>query len=214
MANSKKACKYCGDYRQVDELMRFGKFLFCDIDQAILWLSDKQAADKERAIKRAAKEVKQKNAKQKREFYDNDVNHQLGLTQIVFNKLRKLQELKWFSDNGIEPTCISCDKPNMDWCCGHLKTVGSQGAIRFDEVNTYLQCNRYCNKGLSGNINGNKTTRGYIQGLKDRFGEKKAQEIVDYCEVDRVAKWDAGEVKKMRIAMRKEIRVLERVLFT
>ena len=79
----------------------------------------------------------------KKIFNVNDIPKQHELTQTVFNKLRKLQELKWFKDNDMWPECISCGKTNMDWCCGHLKTVGSQGSLRYSPINTYLQCNRY-----------------------------------------------------------------------
>jgi hypothetical protein len=143
-------------------------------------------ADKVHAIKRKS-------------FRLSDTNHQHDLTQAVYNRLRVLQEKKWFADRGLEPECISCKKTNMDWCCGHLKTRGSQGNIRYEENNTKLQCNRYCNKGLSGNINGNKTTRGYLQGLADRFGEDRAQEIIDFCETSTaVRKWTGQELQQMR----------------
>ena len=49
-------------------------------------------------------------------------------------------------------------------------------------MNTYLQCNRYCNRGLSGNIEGNKSTIGYKKGLVHRFGESRAKDILDYLE--------------------------------
>ena len=147
-----------------------------------------------------------KHKKLKAEFYVNDLPKQKELTQKAFNKLRKLQELKWFSDRGLEPECISCGKTNMDWCCGHFKTVGSQGALRYDEKNTYLQCNRYCNMGLSGNIHGNKNTRGFIKGLKERFGEEEAQKIIDYCEQDREKKWTAEELIELRKQINQKIR--------
>jgi hypothetical protein len=52
---------------------------------------------------------------------------------------------------------------------------------------------------LSGNINGNKTTRGYLQGLADRFGEDRAQEIIDFCETSTaVRKWTGQELQQMR----------------
>ena len=100
----------------------------------------------------------------------------------------------------------------MDWCCGHFKTRGSQRELAYDEKNTYLQCNRYCNKGLSGNINGNKTTRGYLQGLRDRFGEREAQGIIEYCEQKRVKKWTCEELIEMRKKFNAEIRRLEKLL--
>ncbi|MCK4499524.1 recombination protein NinG [Candidatus Babeliales bacterium] len=164
-------------------------------------LNEKAKAKKERAEKKL-------NSEQKKAFYDNDRTRQLTLTQSAFNKLRKLQEFKWFSDRNLEPECISCGKKNMDWACGHYKTVGAQGWLRFDVENTFLQCNRYCNKALSGNISGNKNTRGFTQGLIDRFGAERAKEIFDHCEKGNNKKWDCGELIRMRKEFNQEIRDL------
>jgi hypothetical protein len=140
-----------------------------------------------------------------------DLKWQHKLTQKSFNKLRVLQEFKWFEDRGLEPECISCGKKNMDWCCGHLKTVGSAGRLRYDEKNTYLQCNRYCNMGLSGNINGNTTTRGYLNGLDDRFEPKGASVIKEYCEQNTHAKkWEWRELESMRESFNESIRNMDK----
>lgn len=144
----------------------------------------------------------------KKIFKGNDVRLQHRLTQKAFNKMRVLQELKWFSDKSIEPYCISCKKTNMDWCCGHLKTVGSQGALRYSEINTYLQCNRYCNMGLSGNISGNKNTIGYLAGLVERFGADETDLIINYCSVDRVKTWTGSELIEMRNGFNRKIKSL------
>ena len=88
----------------------------------------------------------------------------------------------------------------MDWACGHYKTVGSQGNLRFDEVNTYLQCNMYCNKNLSGNVSGNKNTIGYTKGIIHRFGEERGSEIIEYCETNTQTKiWTCEEVEAIRM---------------
>ena len=94
----------------------------------------------------------------------------------------------------------------MDWCCGHFKTRGSQGNLRYDEKNTYLQCNKFCNMSLSGNINGNKTTRGYISGLFERFGDG-ANSIIEYCETNtQTKKWTGQELEQMRKEFNLEIK--------
>lgn len=166
----------------------------------------------EKAELKKARVEKRVNKAQKTEFYNNDRTHQLKLTQAAFNKLRKLQELKWFADNGLEPECTSCGKKNMDWCCGHYKTVGAQGWLRYDVMNTFLQCNRYCNMGLSGNISGTKTTRGFTQGLIERFGNTRAQEIFDHCDKDKTKKWTCEELIVMRKKFNQEIRALEKLV--
>lgn len=132
--------------------------------------------------------------------------------QKAFNRMRVLQEMLRFKSIGKEPECVSCGKSNMDFCCGHFKTRGAHMELAYDELNTHLQCNRYCNKGLSGNINGNKTTRGYIQGLIDWYGEDKATEIINHCESQPNKKWNWQELEEMRKRFNVEIRRLEKIL--
>lgn len=197
---AKNKCCYCKELFPKGEMIKAPNgSKFCTLDHQV------KNAFKNREKGRVIKHKQQKN-----DFKLNDTSHQHDLTQPVFNKLRRLQEFKWFSDRDLEPECISCGKKNMDWCCGHFKTRGSQSNLKYDFVNTYLQCNRYCNRALSGNIEGNKTTRGYKQGLLERFGEGKAKEIIDYCETNtQVKKWKGEELKVMRISFNKEIRKLE-----
>ncbi len=152
--------------------------------------------------------------KDKREHYRKDLSWQHKQTQKAFNRMRVLEELLWFQEERREPECTSCKKRNMDWCCGHFKTVGASGNLRYDKNNTWLQCNRYCNKGLSGNIEGNKTTRGYKQGLLERFGQKDGQEIIDYCDNHQadVKKWTWEEVEQIRRDCFERIRELNKIL--
>ena len=202
MANAKRKCKYCKEYILAVDGIKINAGFFCNLDHAVKF-------GKESAETKRQKEIKQKHITRKKAFRLSDVNHQHKLTQAAFNRLRVLQEKKWFSDRCLEPTCISCGRANMDWCCGHFKTRGSQGNLRYDTMNTFLQCNRYCNMALSGNINGNKTTRGYIKGLKDRFGGEKANEIIDYCEShSEHKKWTGDELQLMRVEFNRQIRAL------
>ncbi len=173
MANSKKLCKGCGNYYRQDESHKSFRN-WCSDDCALAIIKHKKLSSK--------RKLEKKNRKARKELDKTSLKWQHNLTQKAFNRMRVLQEFLWFKERGIEPSCISCGKTNMDWCCGHFKTVGAHGELRYDHVNTNLQCNRYCNLGLSGNINGNKNTRGYIQGLIDRFGESKALVIFDYID--------------------------------
>jgi len=47
--------------------------------------------------------------------------------------------------------------------------------------------------------------------LADRFGEDQAKEIIEHCEVDRVAEWDCDELIAMRKQWNIEIRELEKL---
>ena len=192
MANKKRKCKHCKEFILAESGIKINAGFFCNFDHAVKFGKHKAQEDKQKATKK-------KHTARKKAFRLNETTHQHKLTQAVFNKLRVIEEKLWFSNKGLEPTCISCGKPNMDWCCGHFKTRGSQGNLRYDRNNTFLQCNRYCNMALSGNINGNKTTHGYIKGLLERFGDDKANEIIDYCTTNtKPKKWTGEELAEMR----------------
>jgi hypothetical protein len=205
MPNAKLKCCNCKDRFKRESMTKLPVGNFCSQDCIVEYAANKG----KRAVKRQIAKKKKKDNLEKKLFNINDVKKQLELTQPVFNKLRRLQEFEWFKQRGLEPECISCGKKNMDWCNGHFKTVGSQGGLRFDPMNSYLQCNRYCNKGLSGNIEGNKNTRGYKVGLAERFGADRAKEIIEYCEIDQVRKWTGQELFEMRKEFNKQIRDLE-----
>lgn len=165
---------------------------------------------KKQVAKRAEKAAKQARA-ERREFNRRDLTWQHKQCQRVFNRMRVLEEMQWFRERGLEPECISCGKTCMDWCCGHFKTRGAQSGLRYDRTNTFLQCNKACNESLSGNIEGNRTSRGYKQGLVDRFGEAEAKQIMDYCESNTApVKWDWQELEALRKQWSQRIRELER----
>ncbi|HHZ71388.1 MAG TPA: hypothetical protein EYN54_14170 [Methylococcaceae bacterium] len=205
MANSKRKCKNCNE--RVREYIVINNVAYCSFESAVQYANNNKAKGAEINRKSADKVHRDK----KKTFRLSDTKLQHDLTQPVFNKLRVLQEKKWFTDRGLEPQCISCGKENMDWCCGHFKSRGAQGNLRYDEKNTYLQCNRYCNMALSGNIAGNKTTRGYAAGLLVRFGEA-SKDIIEYCESSTaVKKWTGEELQAMRKEFNLQIKELNNI---
>jgi len=212
MANSKRRCTHCKEYAVAKDGFKFPAGFFCSIKHAKEYgkaKQDKANAKQASKAKKVQAESKKANSKALKDYNRKDIRWQHKQTQPRFNKMRVLQEIAWFEDRGLAPVCISCGKPGMDWCAGHFKTRGSQGNLRYDASNVFLQCNRYCNMGLSGNIEGNKTTRGYKQGLLDRFGEERGREIIDYCESNNdTIRWDWEVLEKMRAGFNARIREL------
>jgi len=167
----------------------------------------KKSGDK----KRKAKKEENKAFIQKVKI--EDLGYQHGLTQSAFNKMRVLEEKLWFQERGIEPYCISCQKTDMDWCNGHFKTRGSQGNLRYCKDNSFLQCNWACNRNLSGNIEGNKKSIGYKQGLIFRFGEEEGNRIITFCETNTApVKWYWEDLKNFRAECNANIRRLKQQL--
>lgn len=195
-----KKCKSCGDMFDPFSSLAFVCSMACSLDYV-----GKERMKKEKAA----------HAKRKKEFYQQDIAWQHAQCKKSFNRMRVLEELKWFKDRGQEPACISCARElgNDQWCCGHFKTVGSQGNLRYDRRNTYLQHNRYCNMGKSGDIEGSKTTMGYKAGLAHRFGESEAAEIIEYCtNTTETVKWDWEKMEADRKEWNARIRQLEKEL--
>jgi hypothetical protein len=118
---------------------------------------------RERSQIKAKKAEKRVNARKKREFYEGDIKTRRKAAVREFNRFIRLRDA--------DKPCISCGttKP-VKYDAGHYITAGSCTALRFDEKNVHKQCSWYCNKNLSGNVNG------YTQGLIERFD----QSIVDY----------------------------------
>jgi len=201
MANSKKRCKFCKKYSYVEDMTVYPSGNFCNQDHATLWSVDKvrEATEKQFARSKQIKKMKP------RDLDRQDLAWQHKQTQKVFNKLRVAEELKWFEDQGLEPTCISCQQPlgNDVWCCGHFKTVGSNGRLRYDKRNTFLQCNKHCNLAKSGNI------EGYIIGLIRRF-DLEGWNIIEYCDSQNSPlKRTCEELEAMRKDFSKQLRGMQ-----
>ena len=200
-------CKNCRG-----KFIKTSSFACCSMACGLDYL-DKAAAKK---LAREKLNVERGYRKDKIEFNRKDIKWQKQQCQPVFNRLRRLQELKWFKDRELEPTCISCGKPigNDVWANGHYKSVGQSSYLRFDFKNSYLQHNKRCNSALAGNISGTATTHGYKQGLVNRFGEAEAGAIMDYCErfAAVVHRFEWQDLERMRKEWNKEIRELEKYL--
>ena len=181
MANKNLKCKCHGEQKPRDTLIKTPKGNFCNYELMREWCDEQTSKRIKREISKtkqvAAKTVKA-NKKAVTELNRKTITWQHKQTHTVFNQLRRLQEFKWFSDRGLEPVCTSCGKPlgNDQWCNGHVTSVGSNGRLRYDFMNSYLQHNNRCNKNLSGDV------RNFKKGLIIRFGEEEGLAIVDYCE--------------------------------
>lgn len=218
MANKRRKCKWCGEYKIAEAGIKTPTAWFCNIEHAIKYAKEKQ--DRARERQRHKAKTEQRKAEKvtrtvSRDAKRRDLKWQHKLTQKAFNRMRVLEELLWFKQRGLEPECISCGRTlgGDQWCCGHFKTRGAQSGLRYDPKNTYLQHNHRCNMNLSGDIEGTKTTRGYKQGLKERFGEQEGQKIIDYCESNTSpVKWTWEELEQMRKNFNSRIRNLENSL--
>lgn len=210
MANSKRRCTKCKTYEPVENGVITPVGFFCSHDCKISYAIDSN--NKNKLVSVGHKTQKKQTRTALLELNRKSLNWQHKQTQPVFNKMRVLEELQWFSERGLKPTCISCGNElgGDQWCCGHFKTQGGNGRIRYDRKNTYLQHNHRCNSQLSGDIEGTHSTHGYKQGLINRFGQQEANSIMEYCEQNTGAKkWMCDELEEMRKEFNEKIRVYQ-----
>ena len=195
MAVSKRKCKSCCNY--VREIIVTPKGVFCNIEVAVKYAYKNKSK---------GKKIKENtNRKAVRDLDKQSLKWQHKQTQPVFNKLRRLQEFKWFSDRGLEPVCISCQKElgADQWCNGHFKSVGANGRLRYDFMNSYLQHNRNCNQAKSGDA------KNYELGIIERFGKKEGPYIINYCETKNTPiKRTWQDIEALRIEFNKQIKEL------
>ena len=201
-------CHYCK--KKFDAQNSLQKF--CSPQHAFAYLATPEGIEAHKKVKaQISRDKKRANSRKRRDYDKNTIAWQHKQTQKVFNKMRRLEEFAWFKERGLEPECISCGKKQMDWACGHMKTVASSGVLRYNRVNTHLQCNKYCNQAKSGNIEGCKNTRGYKRGLVERYGENIGGAILSYLEREqhKLASWTCEQLEEMRQGFNAKIRQLE-----
>lgn len=189
---------------------------YCSPDHAIEYAQKRSLRAKKAKEVSLIKKQRQTAHRAVKEAKRTDLTWQHKVTQQSFNKMRVLEELVWFKKRGEPPTCISCGNElgKDKWACGHYKSMGHNPSLRYDRKNTYLQHNKRCNQMLSGDIQGTASTRGFTQGILERFGSRDGQVILDYCNANtRAFAWHWKELESMRAAYNQEIRELQKTLF-
>ena len=148
-----KKCKQCGDDFEPFQTMQ----KVCGPVCAISYAKEQERIKKEKQDRAEIREMK-KRLKTKRDYLKD--------AQKEFN---------WYIANVRDKNapCISCGttKPDIQYCAGHYKTVGAHSELRFNEDNVHRQCNRNCNMGLSGNI------QGYRPALIEKIGLDRVEAL-------------------------------------
>lgn len=192
-------CKFC----KKPASQKFGLNYFCDTECAYSHARALQAKKLSKESSEQRKRDRERLVKIKRQ------SEWASETQAIFNKMRRLEELLWFKQQGLEPICISCQKPlgGDVWACGHYKTRGARSDLAFERFNTHLQHNFSCNSSKSGDIAGQKI------GYALRYGKEQAEKILADLEVRReVKKRTPEEWVAMKKEFNAEIRRLQALL--
>lgn len=191
MANRKRLCSYCDRYFPRGEMIITPKNqAFCCEDHQIKYAREAGARLRNYQAKEQRKQVKA-----------NDRTSQFALTK------KEAQSLANLIDQ-FKP-CICCDEPrgNAQFCGGHFRTAGGNPEIALDLRNIHGQRNYYCNQYKSGNIAGDKHSKGYKQGLIDRYG----QDYLDWLEsYHPPTKFTCEELIKLRAVYAAEKRYIKK----
>lgn len=152
MANKKRKCKQCGEYKLAEEGIKTPLAWFCCHDHAVLFAQDKQAKQKQKQIAK----VKQSQAKKEksdradlraRKEKLKTAGDYIKEAQSAVNKYIRLR------DHG-QP-CIICgplpaQKAGGTMDAGHYRSRGAASHLRFNVLNIHAQCVK-CNRFNSGN---------------------------------------------------------------
>jgi len=206
MANKKRKCRECKEYELVEVGIKVPLGFFCSAECA--------------AKHGRSRHQKQQVVKQKKEYRDakegvKTLSTHKKEAEVAFRRYIRARDRLFYLKQGRLPECISCGttKPGIQYAAGHFKTKGAFPELRFDEKNAYLQCNKYCNESLSGNITGTKTTRGYTEGLKVRFGEEEGQAIIEYLNSPHlIQKWTIDDLKDLKKDFNRRANEIEKTL--
>ena len=151
MANSKRKCRYCGEYKDVEGMIKVPLGYFCDYEHASL-----HAIKKSKAV--SAKSERKKQAEKKRSLLT--ARDWTKKAQAAVNAYVRLRDMG--------KPCISCgampeNKLGGTVDAGHYRSRGAASHLKFNLYNINGQCVK-CNRYNSGNA------VDYRIGLIDKFG--------------------------------------------
>ena len=181
MANNKRRCSQCKDYKYTADGIILQNSFYCDISCATT-----------KAFKGIAKGREITHKAKKKEYYANDKSTRREAAQKAFNAYIRARDS--------DCSCISCGRSSgCKINAGHYKSVGSTPELRFNELNVHLQC-EHCNMFKSGNI------ENYRINLIDKIGldkvewlegphEPKKYTCEDLKEIELIYK---GKIKKLQ----------------
>jgi hypothetical protein len=164
MANAKKACRYCKDYKQVHTMVKVPLGVFCNWAHAIAHgkalaekkkIKDKVSGDK---IARAKHTIDKKSVRSRSKWYAT-------LQKLVNQWVTKVRDA--------DEACCTCGTRSVDikYDAGHFFTVGARKDIRFNPMNIHKQCSQQCN------VYGSGMRLEYERFIIARYGEKGLDEL-------------------------------------
>lgn len=199
MANKRRKCKQCGEYRDAESGVQTPSAWFCCHAHAIEFSIEASRKRTERALAKAvrAQGVEAKNAAKRdreRKMEVKPLSYWMKRAQNVVNRYVRVRDANL--------PCISCGRPpewGGQWHASHFRSVGAASNLRFNLKNIHKSCS-ICNSHLSGNI------MHYRPALIEKIG---------YSEVERlesdnsIKKYSVEYLKKIERVFKKKIASIE-----
>lgn len=169
MANKKRKCKRCGEYRDAESGVQTPSAWFCCHAHAIEFSMEASRKRTERLLakavraqavdaKNAAKRDRESTAKRKKEL---NRSHHLDKLQKLVN-----QWVVHVRDN--DKPCCTCGTTNpfIKYDAGHYRSRGACPEARFILTNIHRQCSVRCN------VHGSGMRSEYIEFLRAEYGQE------------------------------------------
>lgn len=143
MANTKRRCTYCKDYKLAVDGVTSPVGFFCNFDHAMWYARAKQLKASKIKVKakvkqeRAQTKQRKKELMKRSEWYDR-------LQKVVNQYVTKIRD--------VGKPCCTCgtEKQDIKYDAGHFFTRGARPDIRFELTNIHKQCSIQCNKWGAG----------------------------------------------------------------
>ena len=199
MANKKRRCTFCKEYREADQGMALPIGFFCNSDHAYQYAKAKTG----KAREKQARQVKRESAivaKADRKAHKVAKESLKGRSDYLREAQTAVNSYVRARDKG--KPCISCGcgegemKKGGTFDAGHWRSVGSAPHMRFNTLNISGQCKR-CNRYTFD-------SEAYRSELIKRIG----LELVEKIASDQsTKKYSIDYLKRMAIIFRKKARV-------
>ena len=143
MANSKRRCTFCKDYKLAIDGVKLPGGFFCNFDHAIKYARVKQLKASKIKVKAKAKQERAHTKRRKKELMTR--SQWYGRLQSLVNQYVRLVR-------DVNEPCCTCrtTNPNIKYDTGHFFTRASRPDIRFELTNLAKQCSVRCNQHGSG----------------------------------------------------------------
>lgn len=165
MANKKRKCKFCNEYKEAEKGIKTPVAWFCSLDHAVRLAQDKQAKQNKRQMNKAKQVSVKRVSVQKTK--DKQRLKELMSRGAWYQKLQRVKN-QWVTKvRDVDNACCTCktESQSIKYDAGHYIAVGKNMDLRFELTNIHIQCSVQCNQFGRG------MPVEYDEFIKEKYGE-------------------------------------------